>query len=156
MRLISKCLPVDRVWPDICERCREKNLPCSKPGSTRERPRVGSGPYTSASHLDTEAHLYSESVQSAVTNMETPPKTPQPFSLDFGTHQPLSTVHKSSLEAATIGASDDSNLAMLSRAAVVYQKDSTVPSSLQNCSEDYAVTKRQRAMVKKPLETHSI
>jgi hypothetical protein len=155
MRLISKCLPVDRVWPDICERCRERNLPCSKPGSTREKPRVGSGPYTSATHLDTEAHRYSESVQSAVTNMETPPETPQPFPVDFET-QPLSTVHGSSLEAATIGASDDSNLAMLPPAAVIYQKDSTVPSSLQNCSEDYVVTKRQRAMVKKPLETHSI
>jgi hypothetical protein len=88
--------------------------------------------------------------------MENPPKTPQPFPLDFGTHQPPSTVDESGHEAATIGASDDSNLAMLSQAAVIYQKDSTVPSSLQNCSEDYAVTKRQRAMVKKPLETHSI
>jgi hypothetical protein len=156
VRLISKCLPVDRVWPDICERCRERHLPCSKPGSTKERPRADSGPYTSASHLDTEGHHYSETAQSAVTNMETPPKTPQPFPLDFGTHQPLSTVDKSSLEAATIGASNDSNLAMLSRASVVYQKDSTVPSSLQNCDEDYVVTKRQRPTVKKPLEMHSI
>lgn len=156
MRLISKCLPVDRVWPDICERCRERNLSCSKPGSTRERLRVDNGPSTSASHLETEANRYSESVQSAVTNKETPQKSPQPFPLDFGTRQPLSTVDESSLEAATIGVSDDSNLAMLSRAAVIYQKDSTLPLSLQNCSEDYAVTKRQRAMVKKPLETHSI
>jgi hypothetical protein len=149
MMLISKCVPVDRVWPDICERCRERGLPCSKPESTREIPRVDSGPSTSASHLDTEAHRYSESVQSAVTNKETPRKT-QPFPLDFGTHQPLSAVDKGSLEAATIGVSDDSNLAMLSRAAVIYQKDSTVPPSLQNYSEDYAIIKRKRKKVKKP------
>jgi hypothetical protein len=154
--LISKCLPVDRVWPDICVRCRERNFPCSKPGSTRERPRVDGSPSTSASHLDTETHRYSESMQSAVTNKETPRKTPQPFPLDFGTRQPLSAVDKSSLEAATIGVSDDPNLAMLSRAAVIYQKDSTVPPSLQNCSEDYAIVKRKRAEVKKPLEMHSI
>ncbi len=129
--LISKCLPVDRCWPDICERCREKDLPCSEPGITRKRQRV-----EDTSHLETEARPHSHSVQSTVANEATPPETPQPFALESARVRPmLSTSVHSPFP-------DDSSLAMLSQAAVIHQKKN-IPPSFQDSSEDYAVIKRK-------------
>ncbi|KAF8850952.1 hypothetical protein BDZ45DRAFT_696321 [Acephala macrosclerotiorum] len=127
----KECLPVDRIWPDICERCRDKQLLCSEP--SRKKTRVDEGPSTRTDTLKTGTQ---QSMTSTVINYTTPPDAPQLFSSEWMTRQPLSTVGKSSLQGPPRIASEDSNLAMLSR---------TSPK-LQSITPDYALTKYQRAM----------
>jgi hypothetical protein len=156
--LIFKCVPEDRVWPDRCERCIQKNLTCSESGSARKRLRANKSPSTGAHISEAETNHYSQSAQCIVTNEATPPRNPQPSSLDLETHQTLSMVDKSSLQVATRGASDDTNLTMLSTAAATYQTDRSTPSMSTDArnNHDHNGLTYERAMVGRPLELNLI
>jgi len=155
--LIFKCVPENRVWPNRCERCIQKNLTCSESGSARKRLRATKSPSTGAHISEAEMHHYSQSAQCIVTNEATPPRNPQPSSLDLETHQTLSMVDKSSLHA-TKGASDDTNLTMLSTAAATYQTDRSTPSMSTDArnNHDHNGLTYERAMVGRPLEVNLI
>jgi hypothetical protein len=119
---------------------------------------VGKSPSTGAQLSAGEAHRYSGSVESVVTT-EAISSGIWPSSLYRGDNQPQTEVNKTSLKAPTRGASDDSNLPMLSRDAAIYQTDTNLPSTLQNARDDYShngLTKYERAMVSKPIEPHFI
>lgn len=141
----QKCLPEDRAWPAICDRCRERGLPCSEPGITRKRPRVDSGPSRIVGHTAIETYRPPKSVQPSGRTSATPKKTPQPSPLT--TYQLPSTFDERNVQTTTIGTTDDSNLAILSHAATIHQKDSTVPPKLPltyvTPSKDYALTRFQ-------------
>lgn len=149
--LISKCLPEDRVWPDKCDRCKERNLTCSEPGITRKRPRVDSGPSRSAGHTETEAYI-SKNLQPAVRMSTTPRKmTPQPSPLYLETRQPLSTENPPTANIGTPG-TDDSNLAILSHAATIHQKDNTISSTRSSTLQStYLTTSKGYTVVKAHL-----
>lgn len=156
--LIFKCVPEDRVWPDRCERCIQKNLTCSESSSARKRLRVNKSPSTGANISEAETNHYSQSAQRIVTNEATPPRNPQPSSLDLETHQTSSMVDKSSLQVATRGASDDTNLTMLSNAAATYQTDRSIPSMSTDARDNHGHNglTYERVMVGRPLELNLI
>lgn len=121
--LIWQCLPVERVWPNICERCLARGLPCSEPGGTRNRARLDNP----------------QMIPPALPEQEPPQRAPPVVS---SVRQSQSIIDNNSIQSTAIGISDDANLSILSHAAAIRQTDMIPSSILQETSEDSSMRRK--------------
>ncbi|RDW58760.1 hypothetical protein BP6252_13236 [Coleophoma cylindrospora] len=119
----KRCEPTNRKWPAICNRCRERGLPCSEPSSTKKKRRTLLEKALTPSNDHSEPEISREIIPPPrfipMTNQATPPETPQAWTEMSDIYiQPLQSVGESGHQAPSgIMTEDVENLAILSHAA---------------------------------------
>jgi len=123
---------VDRVWPNICERCLARGLQCSEPGGTRNRARLNNP----------------QMIPPARPAQDTPQNVALVDSLNLQS-QPI--INETTVQSTAIEISDDANLSILSHAAAIHQTDSIPPSTFQDINEDDIMRRTRVNKSSKPL-----